>query len=280
MTTGERLKIARKAKGLTGAEIGAIIGVTRAQVSNIEKAVSELTNANAIVLADKLGLRLEWLLTGNGEMINPDASETAPSVGARLLKAREHSGLSQKQVSELTDIPRSSISKLENDEIQNYTDLALFYFNRFNIPLEWILTGKGPMMEEIGDQLEGSKDGNKINQRILLLINTLEGGNKSAFAAKIGTSSGVIGDIIGGRLNNPSFGVLEKIATTYPFLNTYWLLTGEGDLYAGTEHVAPIKQGEESAWLKRSLDDKDRLISEQQNRILELKEMIELLKSK
>lgn len=73
-----------------------------------------------------------------------------------------------------------------------------------------------------------------VNERVNILITELEHGNKSAFAEKIGSKGGVIGDIVGGRLNKPSFGVLEKLVSAYPLVNAEWLLTGEGDPFKST----------------------------------------------
>lgn len=68
LTTGERLRIARKAAGLTQEELGKTINVGRSQISNIEKGLSELTRWNAATLSGKIGINLNWLLTGEGEM--------------------------------------------------------------------------------------------------------------------------------------------------------------------------------------------------------------------
>ena len=65
-----------------------------------------------------------------------------------------------------------------------------------------------------------------VNQRIQLLIDTYEAGNKSAFARRVDMKSGVIGDIVGGRLNKPNFDNLLKILDAYPSVNTEWLLKG------------------------------------------------------
>lgn len=67
-----------------------------------------------------------------------------------------------------------------------------------------------------------------VNERVNFLISSVTGGNKAAFAKSIGVGAGVIQDIIGGRLNKPSFDVLNKIVNAYPDLNIEWLVTGEG----------------------------------------------------
>ena len=70
-----------------------------------------------------------------------------------------------------------------------------------------------------------------VNQRINFLINEFENGNKSDFAKKLGIKSGVVGDWIGGRLNNPSYDALLKILGAYPSVNTDWLILGRGEQF-------------------------------------------------
>lgn len=73
-----------------------------------------------------------------------------------------------------------------------------------------------------------------VHERVMKLINHYfpsgspdKQGNKAAFAKSIGSKSGTIGDIIGGRLNNPSFDILQSIVNTYPDVRLDWLVKGE-----------------------------------------------------
>lgn len=69
-----------------------------------------------------------------------------------------------------------------------------------------------------------------VNQRINFLIGYYEAGNKSAFGRRVDMKSGVVGDLVGGRLNKPSYEALLKILSAYPSVNTDWLLKGEGEM--------------------------------------------------
>lgn len=71
LTVGQRLRIARKAAGLTQDELGESIGVGKSQISNLEKGASVLTRSNAIVLSERIGIPLNWLMTGEGETPKP-----------------------------------------------------------------------------------------------------------------------------------------------------------------------------------------------------------------
>jgi transcriptional regulator with XRE-family HTH domain len=83
MTVGERLKQARKAAKYSGERLGAVIGVSKGQISNIENGTSDLTRGNAIVFADELGVRAEWLLTGKGDMYQTGRQATQHAVAGR-----------------------------------------------------------------------------------------------------------------------------------------------------------------------------------------------------
>jgi hypothetical protein len=69
-----------------------------------------------------------------------------------------------------------------------------------------------------------------VNQRINFLIEYYEAGNKSAFGRRVDMKSGVVGDLVGGRFNKPSYEALLKILSAYPSVNTDWLLKGEGEM--------------------------------------------------
>ena len=77
--------------------------------------------------------------------------------------------------------------------------------------------------------METSED--SIHQRVAVLVEVKEKGNKSSFARRLGVAPGVVSDILGGRKNKPGFDVLQKIALAYNDVNTSWLLLGEGEMF-------------------------------------------------
>ncbi|PVY43257.1 helix-turn-helix domain-containing protein [Pontibacter virosus] len=69
-TFGGRLKDFRKAKKLSGEELGGIVGIGRGQVSSIENNKSMLTLEGCIKLCNAYPeLDANWLITGQGEML-------------------------------------------------------------------------------------------------------------------------------------------------------------------------------------------------------------------
>ena len=88
-----------------------------------------------------------------------------------------------------------------------------------------------------------------------LLIKRLAEGNARKFAREIGTESGVIAHIVGGRMSKPSFQLLTLIANRYPLLNTKWLLTGEGEMLLDGKPTPELDEAYEKLREKEELID-------------------------
>jgi len=74
LTLGERLKTARKAKGLTQDKLAEKIGTSRGVITNLEHNKIETPQPLIInALCEVLEINREWLLTGTGEMLSSDA---------------------------------------------------------------------------------------------------------------------------------------------------------------------------------------------------------------
>lgn len=64
MTLGERIKLCRKRKGITQAELARKCGVNRTTINHYEHDIREPTLLNAMCVADALGISLEYLAKG------------------------------------------------------------------------------------------------------------------------------------------------------------------------------------------------------------------------
>ncbi|AVK49382.1 XRE family transcriptional regulator [Clostridium sp. MF28] len=111
MTLGERLKTARKFKGLTQDKLAEKIGTSRGVVTNLEHDKTETPQPLIInALCNALEISQEWLINGIGEMNNSEAIR------------------SSKVLSEIY-----SISKELSEEEQLYIlDVIKTYRNHFN----------------------------------------------------------------------------------------------------------------------------------------------------
>lgn len=77
MNVGDRIRKARKLRGLTGSQLGELLGVKHSVISQWETGARKNPRTDSIQrIASALDISLEWLLTGSGHMLNfPDEGE-------------------------------------------------------------------------------------------------------------------------------------------------------------------------------------------------------------
>lgn len=69
MTIGERMRDARKAKGLTQATLAEKVRLKRNTIANYETNNIEPSERSVLNICAVLGINEKWLLTGEGEML-------------------------------------------------------------------------------------------------------------------------------------------------------------------------------------------------------------------
>lgn len=101
-----------------------------------------------------------------------------------------------------------------------------------------------------------------INERIKCIIDLLFNGNASAFSRATGVKQPTLKDIVGGRLNKPSFEILEKILNAKTLnISCDWLILGQGEMKKDSN---PNKESLEHITVERLLS-----IIESQQRTIE-----------
>lgn len=82
----ERIKELRQYLGLSQEAFGARIGITRASVSQIEKAVNGASNATMLNICREFNVNREWLETGAGSMfVELSRAEMAANIVASAI---------------------------------------------------------------------------------------------------------------------------------------------------------------------------------------------------
>lgn len=76
-----RVKILRKALGMSQTDFGTKIGVTRGVINNLDRGLTDLQDPLLSLICSVFNARREWLETGEGEMFEPQDAE-APFYGA------------------------------------------------------------------------------------------------------------------------------------------------------------------------------------------------------
>lgn len=80
----ERIKELRAALGgISQREFGETLGIGKSAVCRIESGAVALTEANAIRICEKFNVRREWLLTGEGEVFQPEKPSLVSEVAAQ-----------------------------------------------------------------------------------------------------------------------------------------------------------------------------------------------------
>lgn len=74
------------------------------------------------------------------------------------------------------------------------------------------------------------KQQESIQERINRMVQVFASGNKSAFGRRADIQSGVLAGLVGGRMNNPSFDVMQRLLTAFPQVRERWLVVGHGDM--------------------------------------------------
>jgi transcriptional regulator with XRE-family HTH domain len=88
---GQRIKFAREREGLTQAQVGKQVGVTRGAVAQWEIDKGAPATGRLGTLAEYLGISLDWLLTGAPQAATSDAAELAMADDVQLQEeARQH----------------------------------------------------------------------------------------------------------------------------------------------------------------------------------------------
>jgi transcriptional regulator with XRE-family HTH domain len=85
MSIGDRLKLARKHAGLTQPQLANAMNglMTQQNISQLELGIYKATEY-AVQLATACGVRPEWLVTGEGNMVNMETYELSPDMIAHL----------------------------------------------------------------------------------------------------------------------------------------------------------------------------------------------------
>ena len=177
-----RLKIARKARRLSGEELGQLLGVTQSTISQWESGRRKPKLSTLTRIADALNVCLQWLITGQGQMerdksldamraayeskrpeikraekhtrpfhksaqavkeFREKASMEARDLAQRIRLIRRELGLSQAELADKLDVDASLISRWEKgDRAPDKLQLAALS-RALEVHAQWLVTGEG-----------------------------------------------------------------------------------------------------------------------------------------
>lgn len=79
----ERIKELRRPWRHSSGNLAEALGIGKSAVCRIESGAVALTEANAIRICEKFNVRREWLLTGEGEIFQPEKPSLVSEVAAQ-----------------------------------------------------------------------------------------------------------------------------------------------------------------------------------------------------
>jgi len=102
-------------------------------------------------------------------------------LAGRLVVARKLCGLSQKELAIAADMEQSQVSSQENGKFRIQVDLLLVLIQKYNVNINWLLTGEGskflPKKDGVAtlhEDAEEYQNGSGIIERIIQRITDLE----------------------------------------------------------------------------------------------------------
>lgn len=139
-----RLKLLRENLGLSQKEFGEMLGLAQTSYSNYEGGKSAVPSDVLEVLYKKVGVSIDWLVAGDGQMYRNDAIRSE-NINDRLRKVRENTGLSQYKFAEVFNLPQSTYAQYEKGGRSVPNDLIARLQVQYNLNLNWFFSGEGEM---------------------------------------------------------------------------------------------------------------------------------------
>lgn len=150
---GERVRFARKQRGLTAIELGERVGVTQGHISKLENSNRQPTTSLIRSLAKELGVREAWLIEGVGSMYETKPEpiydkEVAESYVSEILRALNY------------ELEQEDKENLVQETYQKLRDIRGFVY--------------GKLIHESTDRTDTIKS-NKSSDAVLVRHNIIEG---------------------------------------------------------------------------------------------------------
>lgn len=125
-TLGERIRYARKFRGITQTQITEACGISSGNLSGIENNKVSPTAATLFSLKRILQVSVDWLLTGEGDMLPKERADAPPwrlSDYQKDVAEREFGNLLESQVALINAFEKLTLE--DKDEIWALIDLKL-----------------------------------------------------------------------------------------------------------------------------------------------------------
>jgi len=198
LNLGQKIRDLRKERGLTLVDIASKIQVSPSYLSAVERGLRKPSIPMLKKISDSLNVSAAYLV---GIMNDAVTAE-------KIRMMRESRNLSLKDISEISEIPLSTLRKFESGMAKPDADELVKLSEALNIPMRYFL-----------DQDDNN---NAIGSR-LKKLRTNQGMTATALADKAGVSPGLISQIENGQ-TTPLLQTLESLAEALNSSLSYFLM--------------------------------------------------------
>lgn len=235
----QRLLAYIKAKGLKKHQFEKKCGLSVGYVANIRSSISpEKMKSITSVFPD---LNVDWLITGRGTMFNEGMEQEQyqpvdSPVKQRLKDFIKVRGISERQFCLSSGLSTSFVSSIRKSILPETVELIEETYPELNTG--WLLTGKGAMFNDDIEQDQFYTT--SIKQRVSEYCNY-----KNIAISKFESLAGISNGYFNNIKKRPSVEKIEQIHSAFPDLNTDWLLTGRGSMFAEDSVIQPEESNEQ-----------------------------------
>ncbi|NLG78888.1 MAG: helix-turn-helix transcriptional regulator [Firmicutes bacterium] len=207
MVSGERVRAARKARGLTLVELASRARLSYSYLSEIERGAKTPSLDALTRLADALNLN-------KSELVEMSEEEGAQGIGLgdKLRLAREDRGMTLREVASAAGISSTYLSEIERGNVQPAVSVLKQLARVLHVPLSTFMS-PAERKGFLGEKLR------RLREKL--------GMTQAEVAAKAGVSAALIGQIELGRVS-PSLKTINKIASALGVSPCYLVLDSEG----------------------------------------------------
>jgi len=216
----QRLIMFLESQGISKAEFGRTIGVSSAYVTSMRKSL-DIDKIKA-VRANYPKLNIDWLLYGEGEMLNEDAGYL--NAAERIEMILDSYDMNVNSFAEQLGFDRAqALYDILSGKSKSITEnMATKILSKFpEIRRSWLLSGEGEMLYN-GSIVPWSRS---VKGRLLQFI-SYKRLSKNRFEKMCGLSKRYVSNISVSIQPDK----VEKICSVFPDLNAGWLLAGEGNM--------------------------------------------------
>ena len=205
--SGEKIRQARKSKGLTQGDLGASIGVSASMIGQYETEVRRPSFKTAAAVARVLGIDEKALMVDLEadnfqeiqELNTVAMTDIEHTIGERIRTEREQRGISQKRLAEIAGIPAITLQQYERGVVKRpRIDRLSKIAQALSLSVDDFLVGK-PAETRIGDRIRQRREELDLTQEEL--------------ASKIGTIKQTVYKYEHGVVSNIPSNRLAEIAS-------------------------------------------------------------------